>query len=69
MAERLFGSLENQQHVLGSVVSIGRAGTPEEIAAEVLWLSSPEAAFVVGQDIVLDGGLLIQNICLAKYLP
>jgi NAD(P)-dependent dehydrogenase (short-subunit alcohol dehydrogenase family) len=60
MAQRLFGSLENQQHMLSSVVPIGRAGTPEEIAAAVLWLSSPEATFVVGQDIVIDGGLLIQ---------
>lgn len=60
MAERLFGSLENLQQQLGSVVPLGRAGTPEEVAAAVLWLSSPEASFVVGQDIVLDGGLLIQ---------
>jgi NAD(P)-dependent dehydrogenase (short-subunit alcohol dehydrogenase family) len=41
-------------------VPIGRADTPEEGAAAVLWLSSPEASFVVGQDIVIDGGLLIQ---------
>lgn len=60
MAERLFGSRENQRQLLSSVVPIGRAGTPEEIAAAVLWLSSPEASFVVGQDIVLDGGLIIQ---------
>jgi NAD(P)-dependent dehydrogenase (short-subunit alcohol dehydrogenase family) len=60
MAARLFGSLENQQQLLGPVVPIGRAGTPEEIAAAVLWLSSPEASFVVGQDIVIDGGLIIQ---------
>jgi NAD(P)-dependent dehydrogenase (short-subunit alcohol dehydrogenase family) len=60
MAERLFGSLENQQHALGSVIPIGRAGTPEEVAAAVLWLSSPEAAFMGGQDIGIDGGSIIQ---------
>jgi NAD(P)-dependent dehydrogenase (short-subunit alcohol dehydrogenase family) len=60
MAERVFGSLENQQHVLSSVIPIGRAGLPEEIAEAVLWLSSSEASFMVGQDIILDGGLLIQ---------
>ncbi|MFC4118718.1 SDR family NAD(P)-dependent oxidoreductase [Nonomuraea zeae] len=35
---------------------IGRVATPEEIAAAALWLSSPESAFVVGQDHVIDGG-------------
>jgi NAD(P)-dependent dehydrogenase (short-subunit alcohol dehydrogenase family) len=35
---------------------IGRVCTTAEAAAAVLWLASPEAAFVVGQDLVLDGG-------------
>jgi NAD(P)-dependent dehydrogenase (short-subunit alcohol dehydrogenase family) len=60
MAERLFGSLENQRKRLETVSPLGRAGKPEEIAAAVLWLSSPEASYVVGQDIVLDGGINIQ---------
>lgn len=34
---------------------IGRMGKPEEIAASVLWLSSDEAAFVVGHAMVADG--------------
>ena len=36
--------------------SVGRIGTPEEIASAVLWLSSPGAAFTTGQDIIVDGG-------------
>jgi NAD(P)-dependent dehydrogenase (short-subunit alcohol dehydrogenase family) len=60
MAERLFGSLENQRKRLETVSPLGRAGTPEEIAAAVLWLSAPESSYVVGQDIVLDGGINIQ---------
>ncbi|SDJ34266.1 SDR family NAD(P)-dependent oxidoreductase [Nonomuraea jiangxiensis] len=39
-----------------SALPIGRVATPEEIAAAVLWLSSPESSFVVGQDHVIDGG-------------
>ncbi|WP_236050929.1 SDR family oxidoreductase [Nonomuraea cypriaca] len=35
---------------------IGRVATPGEVAAAVLWLSSPESSFVVGQDHVVDGG-------------
>ena len=32
-------------------------GTPEEIAAAVLYLVSDEAAFVTGSAFVIDGGL------------
>ncbi|MEV5709043.1 glucose 1-dehydrogenase [Actinoallomurus sp. NPDC052274] len=35
---------------------IGRVGTLAEAAAAVLYLASPDAAFTVGHDLVLDGG-------------
>jgi NAD(P)-dependent dehydrogenase (short-subunit alcohol dehydrogenase family) len=38
---------------------IGRMGQPEEIAAAVLWLSSPAAAFTIGHALVIDGGQTI----------
>ena len=34
-----------------------RMGTPEEIAAGVLYLCSEEAGFVTGHTLVLDGGI------------
>jgi NAD(P)-dependent dehydrogenase (short-subunit alcohol dehydrogenase family) len=38
-------------------IPLGRFGTPEEIAATVLHLSSPESAFIVGTEIIVDGGM------------
>jgi NAD(P)-dependent dehydrogenase (short-subunit alcohol dehydrogenase family) len=35
----------------------GRMGRPEEIAAAVSWLISPEASYVTGSDIAVSGGL------------
>jgi 2-keto-3-deoxy-L-fuconate dehydrogenase len=36
---------------------MGRLGTPEEVAAAVLYLASDDAAFVTGTAFVIDGGL------------
>lgn len=38
------------------IVPAGRVSDPLEVAAAVLWLASEESSFVVGHDIVVDGG-------------
>ncbi len=39
-------------------VPLKRFGHPDEIAAAVLYLSSSESAFVVGTELVVDGGMI-----------
>jgi NAD(P)-dependent dehydrogenase (short-subunit alcohol dehydrogenase family) len=39
-------------------VPLGRYGRPEEIAAGVVFLASPEASYVTGTLLNIDGGFL-----------
>jgi 3-oxoacyl-[acyl-carrier protein] reductase len=38
---------------------LGRWGRPEDVAAAALWLASPEAAFVTGQAVNVNGGVVM----------
>lgn len=49
--ERLAAALER--------IPLGRLGTPADMAGVALFLASPLAAYVVGQTIVVDGGLIL----------
>jgi 3-oxoacyl-[acyl-carrier protein] reductase len=42
--------------VMKKLTSVGRFGKPEEIAAAVAFLVSPEAAFINGENLTVDGG-------------
>ncbi len=41
------------------VTPIGRAGTPEEVAAAIVWFCTPASAYTTGQCMVVDGGNML----------
>ncbi|MEI6099444.1 MAG: SDR family oxidoreductase, partial [Alphaproteobacteria bacterium] len=47
---------EAQKAAILGTVPMGRMGTPAEIAAAVLYLASPEAGFVTGATLNVNGG-------------
>ena len=64
IATPIFGKMgmdkETQAQVTAGLVNavpLKRLGTPEEIARSVAFLASEDAAFITGQELVVDGGL------------
>jgi NAD(P)-dependent dehydrogenase (short-subunit alcohol dehydrogenase family) len=50
-------ALEATAAQIQAQIPLGRFGTPEEVAATVLHLSAPESAYIVGTEIIIDGGM------------
>jgi 3-oxoacyl-[acyl-carrier protein] reductase len=48
---------EGQKEASTKAIPLGRFGTPEEIAAAVVYLASDEAAYVTGQTLHVNGGI------------
>jgi NAD(P)-dependent dehydrogenase (short-subunit alcohol dehydrogenase family) len=44
----------------GRTVPLGRVGYPEDVAGAVAFLASDDAAYITGQKIYVDGGVLAQ---------
>ncbi len=49
--KRLEGALQR--------IPLGRLGTPEDMAGAALFLASPLSSYIVGQTIIVDGGLIL----------
>jgi NAD(P)-dependent dehydrogenase (short-subunit alcohol dehydrogenase family) len=53
------GDIGNFEKIAARVVPVGRVGTPEEIAATCAFLCSDEAAFITGQVLGVNGGMVL----------
>jgi NAD(P)-dependent dehydrogenase (short-subunit alcohol dehydrogenase family) len=58
--ERIFKTHPQMEDLVTALEPVGRMGTPEEIAAAVVWLCSDAASFVTGHAMAVDGGWVAQ---------
>jgi NAD(P)-dependent dehydrogenase (short-subunit alcohol dehydrogenase family) len=56
--DRMASLPPERREPIARAVPMGRIGTPDEVAAAVLWLASDAAAFVTGAVLSVDGGRL-----------
>ena len=50
---------DKQKELVSTAVPMGRMGKPQEIAAGAVFLASDEAAYVTGQTLSINGGMLM----------
>lgn len=46
----------DERHALEAQTPLGRLGTPEEVAAAIVFLASPEASYITGETLNVNGG-------------
>jgi NAD(P)-dependent dehydrogenase (short-subunit alcohol dehydrogenase family) len=66
-AKSFYQARKDLRDLYTRIVPLRRMGSPEDVANLVSFLCSPKAAFLTGQNILLDGGLSLRgHECLAR---
>ena len=50
---------EEQKSKLASQIPLGRFGQPEDVAAAIVFLASEYGAYITGQVLQVDGGMVM----------
>jgi len=53
---------DNPNRALGERIPLGRMGMPADIGKAVAWLLSPEASYITGIGVRVDGGLILPGM-------
>jgi NAD(P)-dependent dehydrogenase (short-subunit alcohol dehydrogenase family) len=58
MIDRITHQDPETEKAFGALHPMNRMGTAQEVADSIVWVSSPQAGFVTGQAIAVDGGMV-----------
>ena len=56
-----YGADEEKRETQGAIVPLGRMGEAADLAGSAVFLASSDSAYITGQQIVVDGGVLVQQ--------
>jgi 3-oxoacyl-[acyl-carrier protein] reductase len=57
---RCVGNDMESRRAVERMIPVRRFGSPDEVAAAVLFLAAPETSYITGQSLVIDGGFLLR---------
>jgi NAD(P)-dependent dehydrogenase (short-subunit alcohol dehydrogenase family) len=69
MHEGIAGRGTERYDAVIRALPIGRYGQPAEVAEAVVWLLSPASSFVVGHELMVDGGITAEGLWPARLVP